>query len=73
MNSEIRRQIHKLIIEANENQLDAVPEVLLPSAFRYAQEKINSFYLRARQFEESGSKGYSVEESHGLIRRISFN
>ncbi len=66
MNSEIRQQIHKLIDEANENQLDAVLEVLQPSPFRYTQEEINSFYLRAKQFEESGSKGYSVEESHAL-------
>ena len=68
MNSEIRQQIHKLVDEANENQLDAVLEVLQPTPSHYSQEEINSFYLRAKHFEDSGSKGYSVEESHALIR-----
>ena len=68
LNSEIRQQIHTLIDQANENQLDAVLEVLQPSSSRYTQTEIDSFYLRAKQFEENGSKGYSVEESHALIR-----
>jgi|GEM_PF-1996007 len=68
LQSDIRQQIHKLIDEANENQLDAVLEVLKPSASPYTLEEINSFYNRAKQFEESGSNGYSVEESHALIR-----
>ena len=68
MNSEIRQQIHKLVDEANENQLDAVLEVLQPSPSPYTQEEINSFYLRTKQFEDNGSKGYSTEESHALIR-----
>jgi hypothetical protein len=70
INPEIRQKIHKLIDEANENQLDAVLELLQPSHSRYTQEEINSFYLRAKRFEDSGSKGYSVEESHALIRSI---
>jgi len=68
LNSEIRQQIHTLIDQANENQLDAVLEVLQPSSSRYTRAEIDSFYLRAKQFEENGSKGYSVEESHALIR-----
>ena len=67
-NPDIRRQIHKLIDEASENQLDAVLEMLQPTSSPYTQEQINSFYLRAKEFEASGSKGYSVEESHALIR-----
>jgi hypothetical protein len=65
---EILSQIHKLVDEANDNQLDAVLEVLKPSSTRYTSEELNSFYQRTRLFEESGSKGYSVEESHALIR-----
>lgn len=68
MNSEIRQHLHKLIDQANESQLDAVLEVLQPSSLRYTQEEIDSFYLRAKQFENAGSKGYSVDESHALIR-----
>jgi hypothetical protein len=68
LNSEIRQQIHTLIDQANENQLDAVLEVLQPSSSRYTQAEIDSFYLRTKQFEANGSKGYSVEESHALIR-----
>ena len=68
LNSDIRQQIHKLIDEANENQLDAVLEVLQPAASPYTPEEINSFYQRAKQFEDSSINGYSVEESHALIR-----
>jgi hypothetical protein len=64
----IRQQIHQLIDEANDNQLDAVLEVLKPSSSRYTEEELNSFYQRAKLFEENGSKGYSVKESHELIR-----
>jgi len=64
----VRRQIHKLIDEANEHQLDAVLEVLMPSNNRYTQEEINSFYNRVKLFEEGGSKGSSVKEAHASIR-----
>ncbi len=67
-NATIRQQIHKLIDEANDNQLDVVLEVLTPSSSRYTQEELNSFYQRSQLFEESGNNGYSVEESHELIR-----
>jgi lipoate-protein ligase A len=63
-----RQQIHQLIDEANDNQLDIVLEVLQPSSSRYTEEEINSFNQRIQQFEENGSKGYSVQESHELIR-----
>lgn len=63
-----RHQIHQLIDEANDNQLDAVLEVLKPSPSRYTEEELNSFYQRVKQFEENGSKGYSVQESHELIK-----
>jgi hypothetical protein len=62
------QQIHKLVDEANEHQLDAVLEVLTPSSSRYTQGEINSFYNRVKNFEESGSKGSSVMEAHGNIR-----
>ena len=67
-NAAIRQQIHKLIDEANDNQLDVVLEVLTPSSSRYTQEELDSFYQRLQLFVDSGSKGYSVEESHALIR-----
>ncbi|MES2645552.1 MAG: hypothetical protein V4717_01660 [Bacteroidota bacterium] len=66
--SEIRQQIHQLVEEANDNQLDAILEVLKPSSSRYSQEELNSFYKRVELFEAGGSEGYSVEESHALIR-----
>jgi len=66
--SDIRKQIHNLIDEANENQLNAVLEMLQPAASSYTPDEINSYYQRAKQFEYSGSKGYTVEESHALIR-----
>jgi hypothetical protein len=66
--SDVRQQIHKLVDEANEHQLDAVLEVLTPSTSRYTQEEINSFYNRIKLFEESGSKGSSVAEAHANIR-----
>ncbi len=66
--SEIRPRIHQLVEEANDNQLDAIPEVLEPSSSRYSQEEVNSFYKRVDLFEEGGRKGYSVEDSHALIR-----
>jgi hypothetical protein len=66
--SEVRQQIHKLLDEANEHQLDAVLEVLTPSNSRYTPEEINSFYNRVKLFEEGGSKGSSVEEAHANIR-----
>ena len=68
LNSDIRQRLHHLIDEANENQLDAVLEVLQPTSSPYTPEEINSFYQRSKQFEDSGSKGYSVVESHALIR-----
>jgi hypothetical protein len=68
VSSEIRQHIHKLVDEANENQLDAVLEMLEPSSSRYTQEELNSFYQHVKLFEESGSKGYSVTESHEFIR-----
>jgi hypothetical protein len=66
--SDVRQQIHKLVDEANEHQLDAVLEVLTPSSSRYTQEEINSFYNRIKLFEEGGSKGSSVAEAHSNIR-----
>lgn len=66
--STIRQQIHKLIDEADEHQLDAVLEILTPSSSRYTQEEINSFYNRIKLFEESGSKGSSVADAHANIR-----
>lgn len=68
--SEIRRHIHKLIDEASDMQLDAVLQVLESSSInnKYTQEELDSFYERVRLFEESGSNGYSVEESHAIIR-----
>jgi hypothetical protein len=66
--SAIRQQIHKLLDEANEHQLDAVLEILTQHTSRYTQEEINSFYNRVKLFEERGSKGSSVMEAHGNIR-----
>ncbi len=66
--SDVRQQIHKLVDEANEHQLDAVLEVLTPFSSRYTQEEINSFYNRVKLFEESGNKGSSVTEAHANIR-----
>lgn len=66
--SDVRQQIHKLVDEANEHQLDAVLEALTPSTSLYTQEEINSFYNRIKLFEESGSKGSSVAEAHTNIR-----
>jgi hypothetical protein len=70
VNSEIRNQIHKLIDKASDTQLDAVLQVLESSSVenKYTKEDIDSFYGRITMFEADGSKGYSVEESHAMIR-----
>ena len=70
INSEIRDQIHKLIDKASDTQLDAVLQVLESSSInnKYSKEDLDSFYERIQMFEDSGSNGYSVEESHAMIR-----
>lgn len=70
VNSEIRDQIHKLIDKASDTQLDAVLQVLESSSVenKYTNEELDSFYERITIFEANGSKGYSVEESHAMIR-----
>ena len=70
VNSEMRNQIHKLIDKASDTQLDAVLQVLESSSIdnKYTQDEIDSFYERIQLFEADGSKGYSVEESHAMIR-----
>ena len=62
------QQIHKLVDKADQSQLDAVLELLQPSSARYSPEEINSFYGRLKRFEDDGGKGFSVNESHELIR-----
>ena len=70
VNSEIRDQIHKLIDKASDTQLDAVLQVLESSSVenKYTKEDLDSFYERITMFEADGSKGYSIEESHAMIR-----
>lgn len=70
INSEIRDKIHKLIDKASDTQLDAVLQVLESSSInnKYSKEDLNSFYERVQMFEDVGSNGYSVEESHTMIR-----
>ena len=70
INSEIRDQIHKLIDKASDTQLDAVLQILESSSInnKYSKEDLDSFYERIQMFEDSGSNGYSVEESHAMIR-----
>ena len=70
ISSEIRDQIHKLIDKANDTQLDAVLQVLESSSInnKYSKDDLDSFYERIQMFEDSGSNGYSVEESHAMIR-----
>lgn len=68
INSEVRLQIHKLVDEANEQQLDAVLEALKPYNNRYTQDEINCFYNRIKLIEESESSGSSVAEAHANIR-----
>ena len=68
MNEAIRKELHELIDRADENQLEVVREVLQPSASRYSNEEIASFYHQIQLFEEGGSNGYSVKESHAAIR-----
>ncbi len=68
INQEVKKELHELLDSADENQLEVIREVLKPSTSRYSQEEIDSFYHRINLFEESGSEGYSVEESHSLIR-----
>jgi hypothetical protein len=69
VNPNIRQQVHQLVDAANENQLDAIIELLQPASSRYTKGDIDSFYLRVQQMDENGNKGYSVEESHNLIRQ----
>ena len=65
---EIRKELHNLIDKADAIQLEIVKEVLQPSDSRYSQKEIDSFYHRIQLFEESGSNGISVNESHSAIR-----
>ncbi len=66
--SDVRQQIHKLVDEANNHQLDEVLELLTHKQSHYTQEEIDSFYNRVKLFEEGGSKGSTVEEAHANIR-----
>jgi hypothetical protein len=70
VSSNIRDQIHKLIDKATDTQLDAVLQVFASSSVenKYTKEELDSFYERISLFEADGSKGYSVEESHAMIR-----
>ncbi len=68
MNEAIRKELHELIDRADENQLEIAREVLQPSTSRYSTQEIASFYQRIQVFEEGGSNGYSVDESHAKIR-----
>ncbi|NNV54086.1 hypothetical protein [Limnovirga soli] len=70
VSSNIRDQIHKLIDKATDTQLDAVLQVLASSSVenKYTKEELDLFYERITLFEADGSKGYSVEESHAMIR-----
>jgi len=70
INSELRDQIHKLIDKASDTQLDAVLQILESSSInnKYSKEDLDSFYERIQMFEDSDSNGYSVEESHAMIR-----
>ena len=68
INQEVKKELHELLYSADENQLEVIREVLKPSTSRYSNEEIDSFYHRINLFEERGSEGYSVEESHSLIR-----
>lgn len=68
--TDMREQIHKLIDKASDTQLDVILQVLESSSIenKYTNEDLDSFYERITLFEADGSKGYSVEESHTLIR-----
>ena len=68
--SEIRNRIHNLIDKASDTQLDAVLQVFESSSIdnKYTQQDIDAFYERLNMFEDSGNRGYSVEESHNMIR-----
>jgi len=68
VSQEIRKELHNLIDKADEIQLEIVRVVLLPSNSRYSQQEIDTFYRRIQLFEDSGSNGYSVNESHAAIR-----
>ena len=68
MNETIRKELHELIDRADENQLEIVREVLQPFTSRYSNQEMASFYQRIQVFEEGGSNGYSVDESHSMIR-----
>ena len=68
MNEATRKELHELIDRADENQLEIVREVLQPSTSRYSTQEIASFYQHIQVFEEGGSNGYSVDESHVKIR-----
>ncbi len=67
-NPDTIKQIHQLVDKADQSQLDAVLELLQPSSSRFSIEEINSFYLRLKKFDDDGGKGFSVNESHELIR-----
>lgn len=65
MTTDMRQHVHSLIDKADDAQLDAVLSILDPTASSpYTKEDIDGFSQRVQAFEESGSKGYSIEESH---------
>jgi hypothetical protein len=63
-------KFHKLIDKASDTQLDAVLQLLESSSInnKYLKQDLDSFYERIQMFEDSGSNGYSVKESHTMIR-----
>jgi len=66
-NPEMRHQTHKKVAESKDEQLNTTSNVLSVST-RYSKDALNTFYQRAKEFEENGSQGFSIEESHSLIR-----
>ncbi len=66
--SEKRNKIHRLIDLANENQLEVIYELLNPTTAMYSQEELNTFNERATLLEQNTFHGYSVQDSHDLVK-----
>jgi hypothetical protein len=70
--AELRQQLHKYIDSASEHDIQEVFSFVEDHngvRYTYSEEELKELYERRKKFLDEGSKGYTVEEAHKLIRQ----
>lgn len=71
MSVSVREELHKIIDEADDIQLNEIYDWLhegVPEAIQYTQNEIDGFYNRLSDHEEGNSKSYTLGEFFDLVR-----